>query len=51
LRFKTFFSEVTGFLGDLVYLVHAEFKNVTHFAQSGHLFLLLQYLSCSLLSI
>ncbi|PSN49565.1 hypothetical protein C0J52_09744, partial [Blattella germanica] len=49
--FQNFFSEVTGFLGDLVYLVHAELKNVTHFAQSGHISLLPQYLSSSLLSI
>ncbi|PSN42393.1 hypothetical protein C0J52_21651 [Blattella germanica] len=26
------FSEVTSFLGHLVYLVLAEFKNITHFA-------------------
>ncbi|PSN46132.1 hypothetical protein C0J52_12078, partial [Blattella germanica] len=42
--FQNFFSEVTGFL------VHAEFKNVTHFAQSGHISLLPQYLNSSLLS-
>ncbi|PSN45422.1 hypothetical protein C0J52_20847, partial [Blattella germanica] len=51
LRFKTSFLRSRVFLGDLVYLVHAELKNVTHFAQSGHISLLPQYVSSSLLSI
>ncbi|PSN51534.1 hypothetical protein C0J52_09927 [Blattella germanica] len=38
--FQNFFSRVTGFLGDLVYLVHAELKKLTHFTQSGHISLL-----------
>ena len=38
------FSEVKGFIGGLLFLMYAELKNVTNFAQSDQVLVLFQFL-------